>query len=189
MEVLKKERATAKSQFTRKLHIFEKSVVEDDHIDILNDVLQELNVKFSKLELIHDQMIILAQNDNEIAKCNEYISAVEGLKIKANNDYLCIKDFREKSKQNAANLKFCVKKIPTPIFDGRMRIFPSFVSDYERLMVSKYGKDLFVLKSCLTDNVINQFNWVEDYDIMWNRLHEKCGSAPKIVDFVVSNIN
>ena len=69
-----------------------------------------------------------------------------------------------------------------------MRIFPLFVSDYERLMVSKYGKDLFVLKSCLTENVISQFNWVDDYDLMWSRLHEKYGAAPKIVDFVVSNI-
>ena len=69
-----------------------------------------------------------------------------------------------------------------------MRIFPLFVSDYERLMVSKYGKDLFVLKSCLTENVISQFNWVDDYDLMRNRLHEKYGATPKIVDFVVSNI-
>ena len=188
MEQLKKERSIAKSQFTRKLNIFNKCVIDNDHIDVLNDALQELNLKFEKLELLHNQMVMLVNTELETNDLDKYITNVELLKIKANNDFLSIKDLRNKDKKNAENVQFCVKKLAAPSFDGTMRLFPLFVSDYERLMESRYGKDLYILKGCLSEKVQDQFNWVDDYDTMWNRLKEKFGSAPKIVDFVVSKI-
>ena len=54
-------------------------------------------------------------------------------------------------------------------------------------MQSRYGKDTFILRSCLSEKVISEFNWIDDYDIMWNRLDSKFGSSPKIVDYVVNS--
>ena len=63
--VLKQERATAKGQFTRKVNLFDKSLNNKDHIDVLSDLLNEVNEKFLKLETIHDKLLAIQGIDTD----------------------------------------------------------------------------------------------------------------------------
>ena len=81
-----------------------------------------------------------------------------------------------------------MKKLSAPFFEEDIRTYPSFKSDFIRLMEARYGQDPFVLKSALSKTVLIQFNWIDDYKIMWEKLDDKFGSASKIVDYVITDI-
>ena len=186
MESNLKERATAKGQFTRKVSLFEKSMNNGDHVNVLSDLLNEINTKFSQVEQIHEKLLLIENVD--IMELNSYIDSVEEIKIKSQNSFLSYKTKHSKDDQNAENLKFCVKKLSAPFFEGDIRTYPSFKSDFIRLMEARYGQDPFVLKSALSKTVLIQFNWIDDYKIMWEKLDDKFGSAAKIVDYVITDI-
>ena len=188
MEALKKERKTLKGRFTRKVSLFEKSVNDKVHINVLSDLIDEINNIFSELEIIHDKLIDLTEGDDAIDVLNIYIDDVESKKIEVNDKFSSLKDTNANANQTADNIKFCVKKLSSPFFDGDRRVFPSFKSDFIRLTEARYGKDPFVLKSALSPDVLKNFNWIDNYDIMWDKLDQEYGSAAKIVDYVITDI-
>ena len=183
---LRKERTTAKGQFNRKVTLFDKSLNNKDHVTVLRDLLDEVNDKFDQVEAIHEKLLLIDPID--VQELDTYINNIEEIKIKTKNSFLSYKESHSKDDQNAENLKFCVKKLSSPFFEGDIRTYPSFRSDFTRLMESRYGQDPFVLKSALSKNVLLEFNWIDDYKVMWDRLDEKFGSAAKVVDYVISDI-
>ena len=80
---LKKERSTAKGQFNRKVSLFEKSLKNNDHIDVLRDLLDEVNDKFDQVEAIHEKLLLVDSID--VAELVTYINNVEKIKIKTKN--------------------------------------------------------------------------------------------------------
>ena len=188
MDELKKQRKLAKTAFTRKCNIFEQTVLKDGHTDVLKGLLDEINVIFSKLESLHEQMVDISTDDSELELFEQYICELEERKTVVNNTFLSVKSTRADEKEKGDNVKLCVKKLSAPLFNGEMRLYPTFKSDFKRLMESKYGKDSYVLRQSLADVVCNEIQWVDDYDLMWDRLDENYGSSSKIVDFVLSNI-
>ena len=66
MEALKKERKTLKGRFTRKVSLFEKSVNDKVHIDVLSDLKDQINNIFSELEIIHDKLIGFTEGDDAL---------------------------------------------------------------------------------------------------------------------------
>ena len=154
MDALKKERKTLKGRFTRKVSLFEKSVNDKVHINVLSDLKDQINNIFSELEIIHDKLIDLTEGDDAIDVLNTYIDNVESKKIEVNDKFSSLKDTNANANQTADNIKFCVKKLASPFFDGDRRVFPSFKSDFIRLTEARYGKDPFVLKSALSPDVL-----------------------------------
>ena len=133
-------------------------------------------------------MVDLCDSDSDLEFFEQYICELEERKTTSNNVFSLVKSFRDEEKQKDENLKFAVKKIKPPEFDGEMRFYPTFKSDFKRLMESKYGKDSYVLRESLSKQVQKDIQWVNDYGLMWERLDAKYGSTSKIVDFVLSNI-
>ena len=161
---LKKERSIAKGQFSRKVSLFEKSLNNKDHITVLNDLLDEVNDKFDQVEAIHEQLLLIDPID--VHELDTYINDVEEIKIKTKGSFLSYKALHSKDDQNAENLKFCVKKLSSPFFEGDIRTYPSFKSDFTRLMESRYGQDPFVLKSAISKKLLVELNWIDDYKVM-----------------------
>ena len=188
MDQLKKQRKSAKATFTRKCNIFDQTILTDGHTDVLKGLLDEINVIFSKLESLHEQMVDISTNDSELELFEQYICELEERKTGVNNTFLSVKSSRADEREKGDNVKLCVKKLSAPFFNGEMRFYPTFKSDFKRLMESKYGKDSYVLRQSLADVVCNEIQWVDDYELMWDRLDENYGSSSKIVDFVLSNI-
>ena len=188
MNTLKETRSVIIDLFNRKLHLFNKSVRDGDHIGVLRSILDEINDTFVKLESTHNQMIPLSESLPETESLNQIITDIEELKIKANSTFKIVEDAHTDTQCKQQNLKFSVKKLSHPLFNGEIRLYPTFKSDFLRLMESRYGKDSYVLRTCLTDDMVKDIHWIDDYDLMWERLDDKYGSAPKIVNYVITNI-
>ena len=166
MDQLKKERKAAKAAFTRKCNIFDKTILVDGHIDVLKGILDEINQIFSKLETLHEKMVDISTSESELELFEQYICELEERKTLANNMYLSVKSSRAEEKDKGDNVKLCVKNFSAPTFNGEMRFYPTFKSDFKRLMESKYGKDSYILRQFLTDVVCNEIQWVDNYDLM-----------------------
>ena len=99
MDQLKKQRKSAKAAFTRKCNIFDQTVLTDGHIDVLNGLLDEINVIFSKLEHLHEQMVDIATSDPELELFEQYICQLEERKTRVNNTFLSVKSSRAEEKE------------------------------------------------------------------------------------------
>ena len=130
----------------------------------------------------------VASDYADIDSSNIYIAECEDTKVECNNLYHIYKDSCAVSKGQRDNIQFSVKKLSAPEFKGDIQLYPTFKNDYVRLMEPRYGQDNFVLRSCLSDSVIKQLIWTDDYSVNWERLDQKYGSTPKIVDHVVNSI-
>ena len=188
MDKLRKERGSLKGQFTRKVKALKNSISKGDHYDVVNDLHTEIKELFTKLEDNNDKLVDIATEESDLESFNNYITECEDCKLECNNLFFIFKDSHEKAKAQKQNLSFNIKKISSPDFNGDMRLYPFFKSDYKRLIEPKYGEDSFVLRLCLSESVIKQFNWVDDYKLNWERLDSKFGSSPKVIDYVIDSI-
>ena len=188
MLALKKERGILKAQFTRKVKIFRKSVSKEDHVEVVQDLMKEVNSIFGKLEKNNDDIVELAEEESDIENSNIYISECEDTKVECQDLWCKYKDTCSKSKSQKDNIQFSVKKLAAPDFAGERQLYPTFKNDFIRLMEPRYGEDNFVLRSCLSESVIKSLIWTDDYKTNWERLDQKYGSTPKIVDYVVHSI-
>ena len=92
MDALKETRSVIIDLFNRKLHLFNKSVRDGDHIGVLRSILDEINDAFVKLESTHNQMIPLSKSLSETESLNQRITDIEELKIKADSTFKIVED-------------------------------------------------------------------------------------------------
>ncbi|CAC5377182.1 unnamed protein product [Mytilus coruscus] len=93
------------------------------------------------------------------------------------------------AKKNKDTEKFRVKKLEAPIFAGSIRDYPSFKVDYERHMLSSYGKDPYALKQCLSGEALTVVKGVDnDFEEMFRRLDMKYGRAEKLIDHILNEL-
>ena len=82
-----------------------------------------------------------------------------------------------------------IKRLDAPLFQGGVREYPSFKTDYENLMVPCYGNDPFALKKCLSGEALEGVRGVDnDYDEMFRRLNMKYGRPERLIDAVLSEL-
>lgn len=82
-----------------------------------------------------------------------------------------------------------VNKMKAPSFNGDIRDYSSFRTDFERIMCLTYGNDPFILKSCLTGDALDVVKRVDnDYDEMIRRLDAKYGRPEKVTDSILNEI-
>ena len=182
---LKKARGILKGQFTRKVKSLQQSIEREDHLDVVKNLMDSVSEVFQKLETNNDEILNLSVEDSDIESCNNYITELETTKIKSNDLYCRYKDKFNKSQNQRENVHLSVKKLSAPEFGGDIQVYPTFKSDYVRLMEPKYGEDNFVLRSCLTPTVIKSIIWTDSYKDNWARLDDKFGSTPKLVDYIM----
>lgn len=72
-----------------------------------------------------------------------------------------------------------IKKVEPPNFNGGVREFPKFVKDFERLVISRHGKDPFILRQSLQGKAREAIGRLDEFDQVWNRLKERFGSSAK----------
>ena len=82
-----------------------------------------------------------------------------------------------------------LNKMKAPLFNGDIRDYASFRTDFERIMCLTYGKDPFILKSCLTAEALDVVKRVDNnYDEMVRRSDLKCGRPEKVTDSILNEI-
>ncbi len=64
-----------------------------------------------------------------------------------------------------------MQRLAPPHFDGKIRDYPTFCKDYERLMKPVYGDDTYVLRSCLSGETLEVVHGVDDsFDSMMKKV-------------------
>lgn len=85
-----------------------------------------------------------------------------------------------------------LENIKLPVFDGNIRDYPRFRSDFERHILPELESDeraTYILKSCLRGKPLEEVCNVDtDIKEMWKRLDEKYGQPSKLADIVVLDI-
>ena len=184
----KAKRAVAKRKFTRKHKLFKETTEDEDAIAILKDIYREVSEAYANVEHWNEKYVLLLTEEEASEElfdaADEYITEIEKMKIEV--QYL-FKKLDEIKIEGEKMVK--VKALQPPTFDGDIRKYPGFKSDYDRLMLKNYGKDSYALRSCLTGEALEIVKGVEsDFDEMFKRLDEKYADNRKLVDVVINEL-
>ena len=82
-----------------------------------------------------------------------------------------------------------IKKLEHLKFCGSIRAFPTFIKDYERLVVSQQGMDTYVLRNSLEGEPRKLMEHLDDYHRMWPLLKETYGNPAKMIASILGDIN
>lgn len=95
----------------------------------------------------------------------------------------------DEGKRNSIGLK--LQRMPLPKFDGEIREYPRFKSDFRTQVVPSISNEqqMYVLKSCLTGTPLELVKNV-DHNVqeMWKRLDDRYGEPSKLVDVIMYDI-
>lgn len=189
LDTLKRQRATTKGKFTRKVTLCNEGVDRGDDLSVLKASYEEVLEAFKCLDSKNDELISFVSDNNLDDKleqeAQQYILDSERVKnaLRAKVGKL------ENDQKAASKPQVKLKKFEPPKFEGNLRDYPTFKEDYRNLVTSVYGTDPYALKMCLGGEALQAIKGSEgDYDEMFQRLDDKFGNSRKIVDSVVSDL-
>ncbi|CAC5376408.1 unnamed protein product [Mytilus coruscus] len=158
----KKKRSTAKGRFHRIYGRLLEGIQDELGTIVVEKILQDLETAYTELEARHEVFLETFDSESE----------------------------EDKPKINELNHDLTgVKKLEAPIFAGSIRDYPSFKVDYERHMLSSYGKDPYALKQCLSGEALTVVKGVDnDFEEMFRRLDMKYGRAEKLIDHILNEL-
>ena len=186
---LRRQRGTAKGRLTMKVKLFVdlidgKLPVESE---VLEDIFKEICELFDNIEKLNSKLLELLDEDSQSEPLC-YITDVQRTKCDTQSKLILFKNKISKVRSGGDSCNILIKKVDRPIFNGDVREFPTFVKDYSRLMISRHGKDPFILRMSLQGKAKEAIGRLDDFDQMWDRLHERFGSSAKILDAVIGEI-
>ena len=186
---LKRQRGTAKGRLTMKVKLFDDLITRSPPVEseVLEDVFKEICELFDNIEKKNSELLELIDEDSQDEHLC-YINAIQRTKCDIQSKLIVFRNKTRKDTSSDDGCNILIKKVDPPIFKGDVREFPTFVKDYTRLMISRHGKDPFILRMSLQGKAKEAIGRLDDFDQMWNRLHERFGSSAKIVDAVIGEI-
>ncbi|KAK4316629.1 hypothetical protein Pmani_012229 [Petrolisthes manimaculis] len=183
---LKKQRGVDKGKFTTKVRIFNNLVLQNNPTEVLDDIFCEICSLFERVENTNDE-ILQADKEDSQSEHLEYIGELQKEKCDVQCKLLNYKT--NKKRQNGSeNCNILIKKVEPPTFNGDVREFPTFVKDFTRLVISRHGKDPFILRQSLQGKAREAIGRLDDFDQMWDRLKERFGSSARVVEAVLGEI-
>ena len=184
LKTLKRIRSNAKAKFTRKVKLLKLRSPEIwVNQVVLNSVRDEVCVCFADVEKCNDEVISKLDDQIAIDECQEYILDLEREKCRIMT--ICV--LKQGKAVQSKNL--VVKKFDPPRFSANVREYPTFVKDFNRLMVLQHGQDPNVLRQSLSGKALDIVGGIDEYDLMRERLEERFGCTIKLVDAVLAEID
>ncbi|CAC5404641.1 unnamed protein product [Mytilus coruscus] len=204
----KKKRSTANGRFHRIYGRLLEGIQDELGTIVVEKILQDLETAYTELEARHEVFLgtFDSESEEDKPKINELNHDLTGMyrelcksrslcenlrqKIKHEQDSkLKEQNSMKHAKKNKDTETFRVKKLEAPIFAGSIRDYPSFKVDYERHMLSSYGKDPYALKQCLSGEALTVVKGVDnDFEEMFRRLDMKYGRAEKLIDHILNEL-
>lgn len=187
-----KARTVAKRKFTRKVNLLKEAHTRKDPTEVMEGIYEEVCEQFDQIEKINDQLSETLDTkgqdyEAQIKELDVYITEVESTKNVARAIIANVS--RKGSTGGKETNKVKMQRLTPPHFDGKIRDYPTFCKDYERLMESVYQKDPYVLRSCLSGEALEVVHGVEDsFDLMKQRLNARYGNPAKLVQSVLNDI-
>ena len=190
------EKTAAEKMFARQCRTTEMLLANSNtSTRIIERHLAELTTRWSVLQEKHDLYVAEFVHDTAESSANDalidsYLS--EFLRIEAACDLFMPPASSTASNDMPAATSNSIKleRIKFRIFDGDLRKYPKFKSEFETFVkpLCQQAQLSFVLKSYLCDSVRREVEHI-DHDIaaMWCRLDEKYGSLQKQVDHIMKD--
>ena len=189
-EELIKKRAGFRRKFTRKIKTFNKFEEQEVDIEVLNDLYQDIIKTADEIEKVTEEIVAPLEDEDNILEHYKYLETVE-LERAQVYSLLCNKRSSnvDKSVEPAAKISVKVKQLEPPKFSGNIREYPTFRSDFYRLMVENCGTDPYVLRQSLSGEALKVIQGVEDdFHKMIGRLDEHFGDVSRLVDSILNEI-
>ena len=190
MEKLLRHRNAASVKFRRKINAFKCQARMHRPHEVLSGFYLEVSEAFKSLEEIHERYLQqLCESEEEefhnlIKSAESYIEEFESEKDKMHN-ILIECQLNVNTQQNQIK----VKRLDAPTFDGDIRKFPTFKTEYGRIMNKAYNRDAFALRQSLLGDAAKVVLGVEDdYNEMMRRLDAYYGDPCKLIDCIINDI-
>lgn len=189
-ETLRRARGGAKSKFTRKVNLFHERLQQGDPPDVLESIYGEIVHQLQEVEVRGEALISHLEKcegkQSEIVEANAYLVECDNNRCQVLR-LLSDEKRKFKSSVNSASLK--VEALKAPNFNGDVRLYPTFKDDFFNVIVTKYGRDPFVLRQCLGEEPLKVITGYEkDFDEMMRILDKEYGDPRKLVDIVINNL-
>lgn len=184
---LKKRRGIIKGRFTTKVRLFNDLVLHNTPAKVLSDIFSEICGLFEDIENLSDQ-ILQEVDEQQQSEHWDYLGDLQKRKCDIQCKLLKY-EANQKRQQSDETCNILIKKVEPPTFNGDAREFPSFVKDFTRLVISRHGKDPFILRQSLQGKAREVIGRLDEFDQMWDRLNERFGSTARIVDAVLGEIS
>ena len=190
MQKVLRHRNAASVKFKRKVDAFKCQARMNRPHEVLSGFYLEVSDTFKSLEEIHEQYLQqLCESEegefhNLIKSAEAYIEEFESEKDEMHN-ILIECQLNANTQQNQIK----VKRLDAPTFDGDIRKFPTFKTEYGRIMNKAYNRDAFALRQSLLGDAAKVVLGVEDdYDEMMRRLDAYYGDPCKLIDCIINDI-
>ena len=192
----KKKRSTAKQRFHRVYNKMTDGLREDEEEEVRNQIMSDLENSYKEIEEKNEHLIEAIDPPDEennaslIQKLEDEINVMYSELCDTRKGIIGIRrSQRDRNKssvtgereERSRDSQLKIKPLQAPTFTGNIREYPSFKRDFESHMTRVYGKDPFVLKTCLSGEALQHVIAVDDdYDEMMKRLDMKYGRPEKL---------
>ena len=131
-------------------------------------------------------------SEDDMRKVKSFVSTFNSIKLEVG------KVIASKSQAKSSNHKshdrsiFKLEKMKLPTFDGDLRKYPRFLSDFKKFIlpnIESTDSASYVLRTCLTGTALESVRNVDDdVEQMLELLQEKFGRASKLADTIMNDI-
>ena len=154
----------------------------------LQGLQRDLKEQFQRCKLAHGALLECL-NKEDIKDEVDWICKIQDVYLNViKRSTLCI-DNKLKA-ATGPEIKLEPMKLST--FNGDIRSFPRFKTDFNKYIKPRVSADScpYILKTCLIGSVLQNLirNVDDDITKMWERLDEKYGRAPKLVEVILKDI-
>ena len=190
-ETTKRMRTNAKRKYTRKCNAFIELSKRDEHFLVMRAKFADIREAYKEIDKANDRLVIVINTtashgamDSLLDECDDFMKDID-----STLDHIRAVYANHSLGSSSKQSNILVKPLDTPRFSGNIREYSSFRQDFHRLMTEKYGKDAYVLRSCLVGAAMETVQGVEDdYDEMFYRLYKTYGDPRKFVDTIVHDL-
>ncbi|KAK4311495.1 hypothetical protein Pmani_017044 [Petrolisthes manimaculis] len=195
MEYLRRLRGTARGKVTRKCQLLNEQVRQGKPSNIIEIYYEEVKEAFTELERRHETLVNRIcegeEKDEEfqvkLDEEDQYIAQVEIMKTEAYDQLLALRKRESDIREQVVRVK--IKPLEPPRYDGDIRQYQTFRSNYNKIMTDNYGKSAFALYQCLSGEALSLVHGVEDdFDEMFRRLDQRYADPIKLTDCVIDQL-
>lgn len=131
--------------------------------EVLEDVFQEICELFGNIEKLNSELLEVLDEDSQSEPLS-YITEVQRIKCESQSKLILLKNKTSKVKASSESCNVLIKQVDPPLFNGDVREYPTFVKDYSILMISRHGKNPFILRMSLQGKAKEAIGRLDDFD-------------------------
>ena len=191
-QVRKMEEAIFKKHFENMNSLIQKESKQPSSlIEAIKESQDELRNLFQSCRKAQTKFIQLLPQEDADSQCSwleQLHDMMSEMNIKICSVINARKEAADENKKNSMRLE----RMKMPTFQGDVRDYPRFKSDFNEQVVPHVGGDknaAYALKSCLSKVAYDLVKNVDnDIAEMWRRLDDKYGKPSKLVDVIMYDI-